>query len=203
MLNLTADNENKAVIYPIEFKTDFAQNSDGTYVKDEDGNCVQVEWATWARKGSANTTSDKVSRLKKGNPVVWSALEPHYEAWKKGENIQITGSPLEICAFVTKEQLKLLKRSHIYSCEEFVTSSDSILEKLGIPGIRALQKKVQIFLEAQEQSNLAAREVALMEAIEELKKENQEMRDLIQKLTADKPKRRKPSDIASNAEVSD
>lgn len=183
------DSQRKPSIIPLEFWKDYLKSDDGTY--------KEVEWVRWSRKGSNNTTEDKIVRVQKQNNGVWEALEPHYKAWQKGEKVEIDGTPIDVCSFFSREQLKMLKQMHIVSAEEFATASDSILEKLGIPGVRALQAKTQAFLNAQGASNSAEEITKRDEKIDTLTQELAELRDAFKKMNADKPKPgRKPKSFA-------
>lgn len=173
---LEATPENKPMIGLVDFWKDYIPCTDGS------GKLDEVVWVRWARKGTTSTTEDKVSRLMKTNPVVWSELERHYKAWKEGNEVKIDGTPLEVCNFITKEQLKFIKSIRIYSCEEFANCSDSLLAKINFPGVRGLKEKVKLFVNSSA-NNATTNQIAELTArMERLAQENAEQRELIEKL---------------------
>jgi hypothetical protein len=136
----------KPAIYPTEFRTEYeADPADPAKLTPKD-------WVTWTIKGSASgnlapSCSDKVDRLRK-DAVMWAALEPHYEAWKKNQEAPVDGTPLDAWPGVTPQQVKIMHGYHLRTVEDFATAPGGTIIKMGIPGALQLQARAQRFLEA-------------------------------------------------------
>jgi hypothetical protein len=179
------DRRDVAAIHPLRFWTDYTDAGDGSM--------VPAEWVEWVKKGDAHgaTTAEKVSRAQK-MPVIWDALRPHYDAWKRGQDVVTDGTPLDAVAFATRELCQALARVHIRSVEDLVGAEDAALTRLNIPGIRGIQAKARAFLEAQR--NTAGVASALAERDERLaaqKAELDELRRTVEELASAAGKRQR------------
>lgn len=161
-------------IVPMEFLVTYEQDPGTDVLK-------PVEWATWARIGSnGSTTSEKVERVKKHNPVVWSVLKPAYEAWKAGEEAPVEGTPLEAWPGLTRSQVAAFKLINLRSVEDVAAANDATMDRMGM-GARALVRRAQSFLEART-SGVAAIAAAKAEADAKIKMLEERLAELEERL---------------------
>lgn len=115
------------------------------------GETREVDWIEYCAPGMAHiaTTRDAVKRLQK-NGRLWEMLSPHYDAWKKNQEAPANGIPLAAWAGVTSAQAEVLKAQGIRSVEDVAAISDSMINRVNLPGVRALKEAAQRFLAAQD-----------------------------------------------------
>lgn len=77
----------------------------------------------------------------------WSVIGPAYEAWKKGNEIPETGTPLGAWAALTLDQAEQLKRQGIRTVEDVTGMTDATIERLGWPDARKLPQLAKTFLD--------------------------------------------------------
>lgn len=161
------------------------------------GQYKEVDYVEYAKKGSTlSTTVETIERVKKHNPAVWHVVQPVYEAWQKGQEAPIAGTPLDQWPAVTRGQADALKLMHIRSVEDVATMNEQAMENFGL-GARMLRDKAIAFITAKEgQAKLAD---ALVERDQKIASQDamiKELRADIDKLTASMRRREKPTDIA-------
>jgi hypothetical protein len=188
-------------IVPLEFWVEYAAKLDGKG-NEIPGEYVPVEKVRWAKKGMQNgsETVEKVARLIKHDKIVWSVLEPYYTAWKRNEEMPVNGVPIDALPFISKQLAKVLKSAHILSAEDFVATPESLLHKLGIPGILGFKAKCDTFLKAKaNEAVIVAQMAAKDERIAFMEQQMAELTEAVKQLSAGRPKREKPGDIAKEA----
>lgn len=187
------DRRDVAAIHPLAFWTDYQPAADGAM--------EPHEWVRWVKKGDAfgATTEEKVSRAQR-IPAVWDALRPHYEAWKRGQDVVVEGTPLDAVPFVTKELVAVFARVHIRSVEDLANAEDAALSRLNIPGVRTLQRKARAFLDAQSNTaGLASELAALRELVESQRAEMAEMAEARDQMAAESGRRKRSRDEVTQA----
>ncbi len=171
---MTQHHQEKALIYPIRFWTEYKLDPEHPQkTKEED-------WVEWGKKGLSrtSTTQSQISRLKPkktryGNEVEaieWSALKSHYEAWKKGEEAPVNGTPLTAWAGAEKELVRALKEIHIQTLEDFVNAPDHVFNSIALPKLRTIRQQAKYFLKNRESQS------ELQQEIDQLKKELVQMK---------------------------
>lgn len=122
--------------------------------------------------------------------VRWDQIEPAYRAWKSGHDVPVSGTPLAAWAGVTAEKAEVLRRYGIRTVEEIAQLAEGQLEKIQLPGMRALKKEANIFLEGRGAAESAQREAerdATIATLEERLREQDErmaaMMDLLEQKT--------------------
>lgn len=142
---------------------------------------VEVDWVHYA-PAHAPLTASTWDRIRHINPnemestpkskdklaymkMKWACIEPHYEAWKKGHEISINGTPLGMWAGITAEKAEVLRRYGIRTVEEVAALVETQLEKIPLPAMRNLRREAVAFLENRGASEAAARESARDEEI--------------------------------------
>lgn len=136
---------------------------------------------------STPKTKDKLAFMK----MKWACIEPPYEAWKRGHEIAVNGTPLGMWAGITAEKAEVLRRCGINSVEEVANLHEGQMEKIQLPSMRTLRKEARAFLENRGASEAAARETAREETITTLEariaEQNERieaMMELLEKKTA-------------------
>ncbi len=179
-----------ANVIPLRFWSDHERQADGTFKE-----FVKVEIVKKGSNGSTNV--DKISRIQKHNAPVWAAIEPYYVAWQKGQEPPVEGTPLEVCAFVSKGQIDQLKMLHIRSAEDLAEANEPALEKIGM-GARALRDKARAFVSANKGQAVIAEAMASKDAqISTLQQQIADLQAGMAELTANLPKRKMPRDKAA------
>lgn len=196
-MSATMESRETAAIHPIEFWTDYTPNATG--------GVDPSDWVRWVKKGAGNgsTTAEKISRVQKHDPMVWSVVERFYTAWKQGQDAPVTGTPLDALPFMTREMVKVLASVHIRSAEDLANGEDAAMVKLNIPGIRAIREKARAYLDAQANvSGVAAELAALREQVAMLTAERAEAvqtADTMAEL-AGRPRRGRPPNAATQTQ---
>jgi hypothetical protein len=188
-------------IVPLEFWVEYEEkrNAKGEAIP---GEYTPVEKVRWAKKGVQNgsETSEKVARLQKHDKLIWGVLEPYYTAWKRNEDAPVNGVPIDALPFISKQLAKVLKSAHILSAEDFVGTPESLLHKLGIPGILGFKAKCDTFLKAKaNEAVIVAQMAAKDERIAFMEQQMAELTEAVKQLSAGRTKREKPGDIAKEA----
>jgi hypothetical protein len=97
-----------------------------------------------------------------------------YEAFKKGEEAPVDGSPIAECPLFSKLQSEELKREGILTLEDLLAVPDN---RLPGPGMKTLRDKARAFLDAAQDKGVIAAEVA------KLRKENESLMAKMEDLT--------------------
>lgn len=129
-------------IRPVRFET--------RYVRNEDGTMREVHWVEYARRGDAKyqVTPARIKDIKTA-PGLWEPLRPHYEAWLKGQTLDVSGTPLAAWAGLTREQIEVIKVNDVHSVEDLANLSDGQRDRIGLPGMVSIQQGARRFLAAQ------------------------------------------------------
>lgn len=220
-LNTVPEGDRVPHIYPVEFWTEQeeivvkreAEIPVKVMVKNEDGSTVEkeemrkiwrdevqyenIEYVKWMKKGDPRTGSvSKIKIMKKIDPDGWKVLEPHYNAWKKGEEAPVNGTHLENWPLIkNKKQVDALKMIGIYTVEDLSKMPDIHLGMLGING-RKMRDQAKAFVADKEGT---AKLAVLLESTnsenEKLKTQVADMQKALDKLTAGMSKKDMPSDF--------
>jgi hypothetical protein len=108
-----------------------------------------------------------------------------YKAWKDGEEVAQTGTPLELLVGQSS-LLFTLKAKHIHTVEQMAAVSDSQLEGIGL-GARELRERAKLILERQGAARDAAKEQAQEQTIADLQAQLAELKALVKKPEGDGP----------------
>jgi hypothetical protein len=191
-----SETTNIAAVHPVEFWTDYQPGPDGQQ--------TAHDWVRWIKKGVSNgaTTEDKVARVKKHDPAVWDVLGRHYDAWKRGQDAPVDGTPLDAAPFMSREMVKVLGQYHIRSVEDLANAEDAGLAKLNVPGIRATRDKARAYLDAQANvAGVAAELAAMRERMAALEAERDEAVQTADTMAAaaGRPRRGRPPSVSAEA----
>ncbi len=115
------------------------------------GTTKTVEKMEWTRPGMAHMQTgiliinDKV----KAAPG-WETVSPAYEAWKKGQEIPESGTPLGAWPGLTSEQANAFKQSGMKTVEDIAGMNDRQKAMVKLPGLERLKAEAKTFLEAKD-----------------------------------------------------
>jgi hypothetical protein len=181
------------------------------------GKTVEKDWVEFCAPGQAQlrTNVTSIGRLKRVLPNpdpdneaamiardTWEAIRPQYEAWKQGQELPETGTPLAAWAGINAAQAEEIKKAGLRTIEEVADANDSILGAINLPGTSRLRDLARAWIESRSDSKvtdaLAEREAELAAMREEVA----EMTRLMAEAQEDKPKRgRKPLPRDENGNV--
>lgn len=162
------------------------------YVPQPDGTTKGVDWVEYAPRGKAkySTIPEAIPRLQKDRSGLWEALQPAYDAWKRGQEIPTNGTPLAAWPGVSVEQAEMLRTADCRTVEEVAELTDAIMQRIGLPGLRDIRTNAQAFLTSKDGSKVASALAQKDEQIAALQAQMQDLMDLITKPgEADEPKR--------------
>jgi hypothetical protein len=134
------------------------------------------DWVEYGPLGESDRTRtrEKIARMSKlsvddgQNTVVkmahaiWADIKPRYDAWKAGQELPESGTPLAAWAGVTPEQAEFLKMRGIRTVEDVEALTDTHISRFGMPGLRDLIKNAKRFLEGTD-ARVAASKMAALE----------------------------------------
>jgi len=123
----------------------------------------------------------------------WDQIEPAYLAWKQGEELPETGTPLAAWGGVNGSQINALKGIHIRTVEELAGLSDSNMKAV-LPNMRELRAMARQWLDRKPEAEQQA-------MIADLQAQNAAMMEMLAEMQADKPKRGRPRKDAADAEA--
>lgn len=108
--------------------------------------------------------------------IRWAQIEPAYEAWKRGHDMPVTGTPLSIWPGLNAEQVEVLRQVGLRSIEEVRDLSELQIDKVRLPNMRDIRAQARVFLDNMGPAAAAEREVerdrqmaAMQETMEELR----------------------------------
>lgn len=165
-----------------------------------------VDWVKWGKRGqfAGAANVDKVARVMKPlksmaddgvmdpNPV-WVAIEPQYQAWKKGQAAPVNGTPLDAWSALTKAQAQAFRDAGYLAVEHIAGIEDGEMNKVRLPDVRRLRDLARAYVQHRE--NFAGTELrmAAQDAeIAELKAQLAEAVSGLQRVAGDEPPRRGP-----------
>lgn len=99
----------------------------------------------------ASSTWHRVDRIRPGEDpktpekdamfqARWNVVGPAYEAWKIGQAVPETGTPLGAWHGVSTEQADAIRRSGITTVEALAEMSEDMLRRPALPGMRQLRE---------------------------------------------------------------
>lgn len=144
---------------------------------------------TWHRVSKVNP--ENVPEDKRDNDsfrdmeAKWSVIGPAYEAWKSGNEIPESGTPLEAWAGVTTDQAAFLKAMAIRTVEDVRDMGEQAIAAMRWPDARKLPKLAKDYLEG---ADSAAKDAQIAEMAERMAA----MEEMLSQQMNDKPKRGRP-----------
>ena len=129
------------------------------------------------RTADSDTHRDMVAK--------WSIIGPAYEAFKKGEEVPIDGTPLAAWSGVSADQAKFMRGMAILTVENVRDMQEDAIGTLGWPGARQLPKLAAEYLDGVSGAEKDAE-------ITDLREEMAAMRELLEEQAASQKPAKKP-----------
>lgn len=132
---------------------------------------IGVDWVEYGPAGSLDRTSTRAKIISlsalqpmhdQGNPAIvmahmkWDVIRPAYEAWKKGQEAPVSGTPLAAWNGVSPEQAEILRSRSIRSVEEVAALTDAHIERIALPNLRSIIAAAKRFVESADTMRFAA-----------------------------------------------
>ena len=99
---------------------------------------------------------------------LWKQIEPAYNAWKKGLEIPVDGTPLSAWAGVTVEQIEVLRPAGVRTVQNLANMTEAQMGKIMLPGIRNLKSTAIEYLASREKTAQAEEVADLRSKLEAL-----------------------------------
>lgn len=165
-----------------------------------DGGPVLHDWVRYAPIHAVQTVvnEERVDRLRPNEKLLmnddagirssairmrWAEIEPAYEAWKSGNEIPESGTPLGVWPGIAPEQATALKMSAIRTVEEVASLPDHVIGKIHLPNMREMRMQAKAFLEARGAQDVAAGMARRDEEVASLREQLDEALKLLGDLT--------------------
>ncbi len=152
-----------AAVIPLRYDSRFemrpVRDARGKIMQDAEGNprveSQEVHWVKWGKRGDPkHGGEDRISTVRKDREL-WPALKPGYEAWLRGQDAPVNGTPLEAWpAMTSAEQIYALKARNIRSVEDMALATDADLDGIGMHA-RKLREAAQYYVKAKDQAGAA------------------------------------------------
>lgn len=143
------------------------------------GGEIQAEdWVEYCSPGQASftTVSDAVKRVMRDKSGKWESIAKAYEAWQRGTELPVEGTPLGAWPGCTQAQAEVLRQNGIRTIEEVACLTDTLLTRIKLPNPRALKEQAERYLEAR--SGVAVEE-AIRKRDDEIAALKSQMEDLM------------------------
>lgn len=114
-------------------------------------------------------------------------IEPLYVAWKKGETMPESGTPLAVLNFLRPEDVKALKTEGVVTVEKLSELHEAEVSRMRVPTLRDKVRQAKLWLEAQDTNRAAAKAAAQEAAIAEQADELKRLRDMVANLMNSDP----------------
>ena len=118
-----------------------------------------------------------------------------YEAWKEGREAPVNGTDLKNWPGVTPAQLKTCQNATVRTIEDLAAANADTIRKLGMGGV-AMMEKAKAYLASANQNKTSEEVSALMVKLEALsdtvKRKDEQISDLLERLDESTKKRGRP-----------
>jgi hypothetical protein len=171
----------------IEFKTEYPAGKEpvdwvhftARTARTDTGVNTHSTWEKISRVTPTESRSNDDEGLKmKAMRWQWAQIEPAYRAWKDGQIVPESGTPLAAWSGVTPDQAQALKSVGIHTVEAMANATEIMLSAPPMPGMRDLKRQALAWLEgmpaAQQAATIARLEeqhAAMVEMLAEMQKE--------------------------------
>lgn len=115
-------------------------------------------------------------------------IRPRYEAWKKGQEVPLNGTPLAAWNGVTLEEATILRTAGFKTVEDVAGMTEGHITSIKLPSLRQKKKQAEHFIASADQTRVAAQLAEKDEQVAALKAENadrdEQIRALMEKVNA-------------------
>ena len=194
--------------FRMEFERKFRMR-DGEYVPDD---WVHIYQPGMSQRSKTPLRVADILRVRAdGDPdnPAWMAakmradfVRPAYEAWRKGEEMPIEGTPIGAWPALTPDQAAGLKAAGLRTVEEMANATDTLVNKIPLPNVRGLKTLAEAFLASRDQSKVAADLAQKDREMAELREQLDEMRQIVlaqsRERDEDRPRRGRPPKVSED-----
>ena len=113
---------------------------------------------------------------------VWEVVEPHYNAWKQGEAVPTSGTPLSAWQGITRHQIEAVRLLGIYTVEDMAAVTDATLQKLPGQNLRSVRDAAVAWEKAKDTRAVTADLAAKDLEIQELRAQVGDLMDLVRNM---------------------
>ncbi len=161
----------------------------------ETGDPESIEYVEWTKIGDRNEprTVEKIVRLR-GNPSrgrpparEWAIVEPHYKAWKTGQERTEDGTAFSEWKGVDPKLVHCLDELHIYTVEAFAAVPSHQVSSIKFPNVSRWHELAKKFVAEQ-----AGRE-ELQQELSKRDREIEEMKATIAEMQSEQTAKSKPA----------
>jgi len=178
----------------LEFKTEYSigkPDVDWVHFTSRDAMTESgaITHSTW-EKISRITPTESISNDDNGLKMAamrsqWAQIEPAYLAWKQGQVLPETGTPLGAWPGVNTQQAEALKSVGLHTVEAIASATESVLSKPPLPNMREIKRQAVAWLEGRDAAEQAA-------TIAQLQEQNAAMLEMLAELQDGKEEKRGP-----------
>lgn len=110
--------------------------------------------------------------------------ERAYEAWKRQEEVPLSGTPINRCSLFSPAQVESLKQANVKTLEDLANANEEIIARIGMGG-RNLKTQAENWLKSSQDIGVTTAQLsALQIANAELKTKNEALEAKVAALTA-------------------
>lgn len=154
----------------------------------------EVEFVDITSVGNAKYTviPMRIVDAKRDTSGLWEAIEPAYLAWKKGQEMPTTGTPLSAWHGITREQIEAIRVHGLYTVEDVAQMSDAILQKVGGIGMHSVREAARAWDKAKDTRAITQDLAAKDAEIEALKQQMADLMEMVGRDNSEEPIKRRP-----------
>ena len=146
----------------LEFKTKYTNGKEHDWVLYAPASNIKdaQTWERVDRLKPLDDDDDKHRRDPMGTKkmhmkAVWSFIEPAYKAWKSGNELPETGTPLVAWSAVNAAQVAEFKKVGIKTVEDVAGITDGVIQKIKLPQVARLRGLAVDYLASADSVELA------------------------------------------------
>jgi hypothetical protein len=177
-----------AKVRALKFWTEYRENADGSL--------REVDWVRFGNVENLKLSQieDAISRVSKMTDGTWECIEPAYKAWKAGQEMPVSGTPLAAWSGATPQVAEILKQHMIRTVEDVRDLSEGQMAAIRLPGIRQLRDAAKAWDAARDNRKFEAELQRRDDEIEALKAQMETLVMMMSeaKDNTEEPVKRKP-----------
>lgn len=113
---------------------------------------AEVNHLASIQEGGADETNPAIAMAR----ARWDIIEPHYKAWKAGQEMPLVGTPLAAWNAITPESAEVFKSRGVKTVEDIASLTDAAIEGIPVPHLRDLKRNAKRFIDSAETTRFAA-----------------------------------------------
>lgn len=154
------------------------------------GQSRDVHKVRWAPKGdNKSENTEYIDRIKRDR-LLWPVIEPVYNAWLKGQEEPVEGTPLSAFPAINRAQAERYRAFHVRTVEDLAKIGEDVIRQ--VPQSREHKALAARFLENKTDVETAGKMEALAQQNEILAQQLAELREVVAAAGLDKRKPGRP-----------